>query len=180
MLSSQSVSQCLGRIYDCHGSCGRKEFAVLWGVSLVYSAFVVVPLVCFLYWLGHYGDNFDFADELVDAIFTPGNIALALVWFLYTAVGGVAVTVAEIFVSIRRLHDLNRSGWFVLLYLVPVVGLFLFVWLMFCPEITPRSPMNIEPRRFADARRQSNLTPFLNFRSALPENAPEKRTTKDF
>lgn len=137
MLSSQSVSQCLGRIYDCHGSCGRKEFAALWGVSLVYSAFVVLPLVCFLYWLGHYGDNFDFADELVDAIFTPGNIALALVWFLYTAVGGVAVTVAEIFVSIRRLHDLNRSGWFVLLYLVPVVGLFLFVWLMFCPGNNP-------------------------------------------
>ena len=140
MFSFQSVGQCLTRIFDYRGSCGRKEFAAMWGVSLVYSIFVVVPLVCFLYWLGHYGDNFDFADELVDAIFTPANIAMGLIWSLYTVVCGIAVTVAEIFVSVRRLHDLNRSGWFVLLYLVPVVGLFLLIWLMFCPGNSLANP----------------------------------------
>jgi uncharacterized membrane protein YhaH (DUF805 family) len=35
---------------------------------------------------------------------------------------------AGISVSIRRLHDVGKSGWWLLIGLVPIVGLVLFVW----------------------------------------------------
>jgi uncharacterized membrane protein YhaH (DUF805 family) len=38
-----------------------------------------------------------------------------LIWGLLNLVGLIAL-------SVRRLHDTNRSGWFTLLYLIPVVG----------------------------------------------------------
>jgi len=42
---------------------------------------------------------------------------------------GLAVLLPGIAVSIRRLHDTDRSGWWMLLALVPIVGLVLIVLL---------------------------------------------------
>jgi uncharacterized membrane protein YhaH (DUF805 family) len=42
----------------------------------------------------------------------------------------LAVLVPGIAVSIRRLHDTDRSGWWLLLGLVPLVGLVLIVFLV--------------------------------------------------
>ena len=41
----------------------------------------------------------------------------------------LAVLIPSIGVSIRRLHDTNRSGWWILLGLIPIVGwIILIVW----------------------------------------------------
>jgi len=41
----------------------------------------------------------------------------------------LAVLIPSIAVSVRRLHDINRSGWWLLLSLIPIVGwLILLVW----------------------------------------------------
>lgn len=46
---------------------------------------------------------------------------------LYT----LAVLIPSIAVSVRRLHDTNRSGWWLLISLVPLVGaIVLFVFLV--------------------------------------------------
>lgn len=42
---------------------------------------------------------------------------------------GLAVLIPGIAVSIRRLHDTDRSGWWLLLAFVPIVGLVL-IWFM--------------------------------------------------
>jgi uncharacterized membrane protein YhaH (DUF805 family) len=42
---------------------------------------------------------------------------------------GLVMFVPGIAVSIRRLHDIDRSGWWLLLALVPVLGLVL-IWFM--------------------------------------------------
>jgi len=42
---------------------------------------------------------------------------------------GLAVLVPGVAVSIRRLHDTDRSGWWLLLAFVPIVG-FLLIWFM--------------------------------------------------
>jgi uncharacterized membrane protein YhaH (DUF805 family) len=44
-------------------------------------------------------------------------------WAVYT----VAVLIPTIAVSIRRLHDIGRSGWWVLSAIVPVVLLFMMM-----------------------------------------------------
>jgi uncharacterized membrane protein YhaH (DUF805 family) len=39
----------------------------------------------------------------------------------------LAVLLPVIGVSIRRMHDTNRSGWWILIYLVPCVGWIIFI-----------------------------------------------------
>lgn len=46
-----------------------------------------------------------------------GKVALFAYWIY-----AVAVLIPSIAVSVRRLHDTNRSGWWVLISLVPIVG----------------------------------------------------------
>jgi uncharacterized membrane protein YhaH (DUF805 family) len=59
------------------------------------------------------------------------------IW-LTTAIFSLAVLLPGIAVSVRRLHDLDRTGWWVLLALVPVVGIIvLLIW--FCSKGTDGS-----------------------------------------
>jgi uncharacterized membrane protein YhaH (DUF805 family) len=61
-----------------------------------------------------------FADSAVRKIFGFG---------LFYPIYALAVLVPSIAVSIRRLHDTDRSGWWLLLAFVPLVGLVL-IWFM--------------------------------------------------
>jgi uncharacterized membrane protein YhaH (DUF805 family) len=46
-----------------------------------------------------------------------------------TSLFGLAVLLPGIAVAIRRLHDLDRSGWWFLLSLIPIVGwIILIIW----------------------------------------------------
>ena len=40
---------------------------------------------------------------------------------------GMIITIPVLSVTCRRLHDTNRSGWFLLLYFIPLIGL---IWLL--------------------------------------------------
>lgn len=47
----------------------------------------------------------------------------------------LATIVPSIAVGVRRLHDINKSGWFILLNLIPIVGqIILIIW--YCQEGT--------------------------------------------
>jgi uncharacterized membrane protein YhaH (DUF805 family) len=55
---------------------------------------------------------------------------------LFYSVFALAVFLPSLAVAMRRLHDLDRSGWWVLLFLIPIVGgIVLIVW--FCSPGTP-------------------------------------------
>lgn len=48
---------------------------------------------------------------------------------LLSALYGLAVIVPELALNARRLHDTNRSGWWQLLILIPIIGwIILLVW----------------------------------------------------
>lgn len=46
---------------------------------------------------------------------------------------GLAVFLPGLAVAVRRLHDVNKSGWFILIALIPIIGA---IWLLvlFCTE----------------------------------------------
>ena len=55
----------------------------------------------------------------VDALLgTFGSSNVGLLGGIY----GLAVLIPSIAVSVRRLHDIDRTGWWVLIGLVPVIG----------------------------------------------------------
>ncbi len=43
---------------------------------------------------------------------------------------GLFVLVPSIAVGVRRLHDTNRSGWWLLVGLIPVIGVFVLLYFM--------------------------------------------------
>lgn len=50
-------------------------------------------------------------------------IDLAIGTPVFTALVGLGLLLPGLSVSIRRLHDTNRTGWWILIYLIPLIGL---------------------------------------------------------
>jgi uncharacterized membrane protein YhaH (DUF805 family) len=69
------------------------------------------------------------AAAVLDHAIAPSVEPFSMLWYLATIVPYLAVTV-------RRLHDVGRNGWWLLLFFVPLIGfVVLMVW--FCSEGTP-------------------------------------------
>jgi uncharacterized membrane protein YhaH (DUF805 family) len=54
----------------------------------------------------------------------PNVIALTVL-----GIFALAILIPSLSATARRLHDTDRSGWWILLSFVPLIGLILFVWL---------------------------------------------------
>jgi uncharacterized membrane protein YhaH (DUF805 family) len=50
-----------------------------------------------------------------------------------SAVLGLALLLPNIAVAVRRLHDTDRSGWWILIILIPIVGFLVLVWFYIQP-----------------------------------------------
>jgi len=59
---------------------------------------------------------------------------------------GLAVLLPGIGVSIRRLHDTNRSGWWLLLALVPLVGGLVLIWFLAQDSEPAANPYGTNPK----------------------------------
>ena len=71
---------------------------------------------------------FIFSNYTIDA-YTEANLFSVI--YIWTFVVILLFTIIQYFpLAIRRLHDLNTSGWYVLLTFAPF-GQFLILWLMF-------------------------------------------------
>jgi uncharacterized membrane protein YhaH (DUF805 family) len=55
---------------------------------------------------------------------------------LFAPIASLGLFLPGLAVSVRRLHDLDKSGWFILIGLIPLVGfIILIVW--YCTKGTP-------------------------------------------
>lgn len=64
-----------------------------------------------------------FASELLIVIPVAAHSnAAAAVFFIILGIAGIYLALVGLAVTIRRLHDIDRSGWWVLIGLVPFVG----------------------------------------------------------
>jgi uncharacterized membrane protein YhaH (DUF805 family) len=99
----QAVCSAFSRYADFSGRASRSEY---WYFCL----FIVIASVVLQTW-SRMGDN------------PPNLIALTLLF-----VFSLAILLPCYSISARRLHDIDRAGWWVLLSFVPIVGLIVFVW----------------------------------------------------
>lgn len=58
--------------------------------------------------------------------------SLSILYMLYS----LAVLIPGIAVSIRRMHDIGKSGWMILLGFIPIVGVIILI-VMFCGDSQP-------------------------------------------
>ena len=66
---------------------------------------------------------------------TPQYGAGAIVGLILAVILGLATIVPSLALSVRRLHDSNKSGWLLLLGLIPFVGgIILLVFMVLGPD----------------------------------------------
>jgi len=107
----------LKRFFDFSGRSRRKEFW-LW-ILFVIIVYVVAAILDVQLGLGGAAtSSSEFGDGGVSASANFSGGILTLVWMLITLIPNLSV-------SVRRLHDVDKSGWFILLGLIPLVGLYL-------------------------------------------------------
>lgn len=98
----QSISSVFGKYVDFSGRACRSEF---W----YWVLFVIVVSI-----------GLTVLDRLVFS---------QILWSPLSTVFSLAVILPGIAVHVRRLHDIDRSGWWFLIVLVPIIGwILLLIW----------------------------------------------------
>jgi uncharacterized membrane protein YhaH (DUF805 family) len=110
MTLSEPVKMSLARYASFGGRARRSEY---WYFTLVHLLVILLAMV-------------------VSYLAMLANPALAIILYSIVFYGTLSTHLA---LSVRRLHDVNRSGWWYLLGIVPLLGaLVLLVW--FCTDGT--------------------------------------------
>lgn len=101
----QWFMKCLNQYADFSGRARRKEY---WMFSLFYTLCIIATLV------------------LDGILVSLTNSSMPIITILFV----LAMTIPSLSVMVRRLHDTDRSGWWFLVTLVPLVGGFIFLFFL--------------------------------------------------
>lgn len=119
MSFADAVRSVLSQYATFSGRARRSEY---WWYYLFYVIVVVVA---------------DIIDVIIGTAGTYGG--------LISGLAGLALLVPTIAVSVRRFHDISKSGWFILLFLIPIVGLVLWlIW--FTQDSHPDNKYGANPK----------------------------------
>jgi uncharacterized membrane protein YhaH (DUF805 family) len=121
----------LKRYADFNGRSRRKEY---WMFTLGVILAFVIAFIVFAFVFGA-GSSSSTPDDVASMVGSTGVIVFGLAY--------LAILIPSIAVQVRRFHDQDKSGWFVLLALIPYIGgLILLVFM--CLEGT-RGPNRFGP-----------------------------------
>lgn len=124
----------LRRYADFSGRSRRMEFW-MWQVAKI-----LVSIVIGILFVGLAGGAIMAASDDPTRMVAAGGAVLTL--WLIVMLFWLAILVPDIAVTVRRLHDTNRSGWWILAPVVP----YLFFWVMFgtaaSSGVAPQDLMN--------------------------------------
>ena len=98
--------KCLKQYADFGGRARRTEFWMFVLFNIIFS--VVASLI----------------DRAIG--FKIGAIQMGIIGLIYS----LAVLIPALAVSVRRLHDIGKSGWMILINLIPFIGWIWFIVLM--------------------------------------------------
>lgn len=120
MTFQESIKTCFKKYAEFQGRASRSEF----------------------WWFVLFGTLVNLAFEVLDmATFDPYGTSLISVVGAVSIIVSLALLLPNLAVTARRLHDVDRSGWWMFLVLVPIVGfIVLLVW--YCKRGT------VGPNRF--------------------------------
>ena len=111
-------------LFTCDGRIGRGEYIKKFLFLLV----SIIPLlIIFAFLLEFLGD---FVEDILTLLF--GIII-------------VFINISYLMLSIRRLHDLNKSGWLILIAVVPLIDIAFFIYLLACQGTCGDNDFGPEP-----------------------------------
>ena len=101
-------------IFSFNGRIGRLRYMAYSTGSYFLLMLVMIPLVG-------------------TSAFMGGEEAMSTFAMIAMGVGYIAMVVVGVAFGKRRLNDLNRSGWWILLSIVPIVNLLFSIYVIFFP-----------------------------------------------
>lgn len=119
--------KCLRQYFDFKGRARRKEYWMFYLWTLIIEA--VIFLLSFILGGGlpGLGASEDLPPELM-----PRNIGMGMFFSGLITLYGLALLIPRLAVSVRRLHDTGKSGWWLLgfyfaMFCIAIVGFFLAI-----------------------------------------------------
>jgi len=109
------------KFFAASGRIGRMRY-VVYAFGLTMLSYLAIAVVGGI--LAAIMGGFDSASANSGATMLLGFLAMVVMLF---------ILVMTVIYAIRRLNDINASGWFVLLFLVPIVNLIMGLLLIFMP-----------------------------------------------
>ncbi|EMG27322.1 hypothetical protein X560_2532 [Listeria fleischmannii 1991] len=113
------------------GRSSRSEYwyVFLWNIIIV-AVFYILMLIVGLSSVTA-AMSTSSPEEVFAAMFAGPMLFIMLLFWLY----GLANIIPALSLSIRRLHDSGKSGWFILLGLIPFVGSIIVIVFMCLPSV---------------------------------------------
>lgn len=122
----QSVTEYFTKMFVFNARATRKQFWIPYFATIVISALLAWATGAYKY----FDANYVFHYQL-----TTG----ATIWLIYA----IVVWIANFTMRARRLHDTNRSNWWILIAIVPLIGqIWLFVLFLLPSKSDTRWPVN--------------------------------------
>jgi len=118
-LGAESANRYQPRLFQVKGRLGRVRYFVyaMTITLIVYAVFAAVTA---------------FAAVAGQPATEPGGVMFSVLMVLL-AVGGVFTGVMSIIYGVRRLNDMNMSGWLILLMFVPLANFVMALVMLFVP-----------------------------------------------
>jgi uncharacterized membrane protein YhaH (DUF805 family) len=151
--TTQPTKSIFSRLYG--GRLNRKSFII--GVLIV----LAIPLGCYIiFMITNIISPSPLGLPPIDpetgkAIVVPPNpvanmVRAILVWIMM--ISTLLQFPFGLSLSVRRMHDLNKSGWLYLLTLVPLVNIFIPFYLLFFPGSTGENKYGPQPLQKVDIK----------------------------
>ena len=116
--------KCLRQYFDFKGRARRKEYWMFYLWALIIE--VVIYGLSLLLGGGLPGIGFD---ESVPPELMPRNVGMGMFFTGLITLYGFAILIPQLAVTVRRLHDIGKSGWLLLLiYLLIFAGIGLMTY----------------------------------------------------
>lgn len=113
----QNTSGIIGLLFSYRGRINRSKY---WLAVLIYVAVSVVIAGLGFIMLGN--SILELADESANEGIVVGLLSKGIGFFLLVLVVYIPLIVSGVFVGIKRLHDRDKNGWWLLVfYLVPAL-----------------------------------------------------------
>jgi uncharacterized membrane protein YhaH (DUF805 family) len=96
-----------------------------------------------LFWL------FTVVVEIIGSALTGGFNPMAMTFgmgFTIYCLAMLALLVPSIAVGVRRLHDTNRSGWWLLIAFIPIIGALVLLVFLLLPGTVGPNPYGEDPK----------------------------------
>ena len=130
----------LKRYADFQGRSRRMEFWMFFLFVFIVETILLFPLMGSV--MSAIASGQSNGGEAMTAMFSGIGGIFAIILMLF----GLAIFIPMLAVYVRRFHDQDKSGWFVLLGLIPYLGALVLLVFMFLPGTNGSNRFGEDPK----------------------------------